>query len=75
MKKFKSILTFCITLILITTVLAMKGKKVLAVTEDYNFNNFTYKSSYGLTYNISNGTLNVNFQGSIRKLNSICLIQ
>lgn len=68
MKKFKSILTFCITLILITTVLAMKGKKVLAVTEDYNFNNFTYKSSYGLTYNISNGTLNVNFQGQYKEI-------
>lgn len=68
MKNLKTFFKVMVSLILSVIFMGVNAKKTFAATTSYNFNNLSFKSSYGLTYNISNGILNVNFQGQYKEI-------
>lgn len=68
MKRLKTLFKVTMSLFLVVIFMGVNITKVFSATTTYNFNNLTFKSSYGLTYSINSGVLTVNFQGQYKEV-------
>lgn len=61
LKKLKKFFTVITSFIVMTSITLSTTTVYAATTKSYNFNNMTYKSAWGVTYSISNGSANLTF--------------